>query len=243
MTREGARLFVALTSESGSGAAALTEPLRGLPLGIKIGLELFTRFGPRLVRDLVETGFEVFLDLKFHDIPHTVAGAVRSACSLGPSILNVHASGGMEMMRAAAAAAEGSSARVIAVTVLTSLDRNDLELLGTAADPGSSVLRLAGAARAAGLAGAVCSPLEASAVRRECGAGFLIVTPGIRPGGSPQGDQKRVATAREAILAGADVLVVGRPVTGAPDPGLAAAALIDEIAAALGERQAGDVPG
>ncbi len=242
MTGEGARLFVALTSESGSDAAALAAPLRGLPLGFKIGLELFTRLGPRLVEDLVEAGFDVFLDLKFHDIPHTVAGAVRSACALGPSIVNVHASGGMEMMRAAAAASEGMPTRIIAVTVLTSLDRGDLELLGSSLDPGSVVPRLARAAREAGLAGVVCSPLEASAVRKECGGGFLIVTPGIRPGGSPLGDQKRVATAAEAVLAGADVLVVGRPVTGAPDPGLAAAALLEEMGAALKERHAGDGP-
>ncbi|NLP06332.1 orotidine-5'-phosphate decarboxylase, partial [Candidatus Fermentibacteria bacterium] len=132
--------------------------------------------------------------------------------------------------------------RVIAVTVLTSLDRGDLELLVSAVDPAGAVPRLAKAAMDAGLAGAVCSPLEASAVRRECGGGFLIVTPGIRPGGSPAGDQKRVATAAEAVLAGADVLVVGRPVTGAPDPGLAAAALLEEIGAALEERHAGNGP-
>lgn len=210
----------------------MLEPLRGLPLGVKIGLELFTREGPGIVRTVKARGFQVFLDLKFHDIPHTVAGAVRSACLLRPDILNVHASGGLAMMRAAADSVTGDT-RLIAVTVLTSLDRGDLELLAPGLTPGEASVRLAAAAREAGLHGVVCSPLEASMIRAEARGEFLIVTPGVRPADSSLNDQKRVATPSGAVLAGADSLVVGRPITGAPDPRAAAEAILREVESAL----------
>ncbi len=229
-----ARLFVALTSDQGEDAVAMAEPLRGLPgLGVKIGLELFTRCGPDIVTRFGDLGLEVFLDLKFHDIPFTVAGAVRAACERRPSIVNVHASGGAGMMEAAAEAASGSGTRIIAVTVLTSLSGDDLELLGTSLGTAAIVERMAAAALRAGLDGVVCSPLEASAVRASCGPGFLVVTPGIRASGSDRQDQKRTASASEAIAAGATSVVVGRPVTDSPDPRGAAARLLEEIRAAL----------
>jgi orotidine-5'-phosphate decarboxylase len=230
------RLYVALTSSGGTAASGLLEPLRGLPVGVKTGLELFTRTGPDLVRELRAEGFDVFLDLKFHDIPHTVGGAVESACLLGPSIVNVHASGGAAMMRAAAAAASGSGTRVIAVTLLTSMDSTDLACMGVGLEPADLVVRLALSARDSGLDGVVCSPAEASAVRSACGSGFLIVTPGIRSAEDERGDQKRTATAFEAVASGADAIVVGRPVTGAQDPRAAALRILDEIGRALPQR-------
>jgi len=230
------RLYIALTSSGGTGAAGLLAPLRGLPAGVKVGLELFTRTGPDLVRELRAEGFDVFLDLKFHDIPHTVAGAVGSACLLGPSIVNVHASGGSVMMCAAAEAARGSGTRVIAVTLLTSMDSTDLERMGIDLGPGDLVTRLALTARDSGLDGVVCSPEEAPAVRNACGPGFLIVTPGIRSADDDRGDQKRTATAFEAVSSGADAIVVGRPVTGAADPRAAARRILDEVGRALSQR-------
>jgi orotidine-5'-phosphate decarboxylase len=225
------RLYIALTSDFADDVTLL-EPLRGLPLGMKVGLELFVRRGPDLVRELGDAGFPVFLDLKFHDIPFTVAGAVRSACALGPEVLNIHASGGTEMMKAAAEARTGAT-RVIAVTILTSMDRGDLELLGTPDSPLELVTRLASSARDCGLDGVVCSPLEASAVRSVTDEEFLVVTPGIRPAGSAAGDQKRIMTPARAIREGASALVVGRPVTGAPDPRAAAESILEEIDSAL----------
>lgn len=232
MTRGLSRVFVAVTSDCGSTAVQMLEPLRGLPLGVKIGLELFTREGPRIVEEVRALGFQVFLDLKFHDIPHTVAGAVRSACLLRPEVLNVHASGGLAMMRAAAEAVTGGT-RLIAVTVLTSLDREDLDLLAPGTTPAEVSGRLAAAAREAGLAGVVCSPLEAALIRAGAGGDFLIVTPGVRPADSSMDDQKRVMTPAGAILAGADSLVVGRPITGASDPRAAVEAIISEVESAL----------
>jgi orotidine-5'-phosphate decarboxylase len=226
------RLYVALTSDLAEDTSGLLRPLTGLPLGVKVGLELFVRKGAVLIEELRDAGFPVFLDLKFHDIPFTVAGAVRSACSLEPEILNVHASGGLEMMRAAAGAKTGST-RVIAVTILTSMDSVDLELLGTSDSPIDLVTRLASAAWACGLDGVVCSPREASAVRSATDDRFLIVTPGIRPAGSAAGDQKRIMTPARAIRAGASALVVGRPITGASDPREAAMAILAEIDGAL----------
>lgn len=226
------KLYVALTSDLAEETSGLLAPLRGLPLGVKVGLELFVRKGPALIEELREAGFPVFLDLKFHDIPFTVAGAVRSACSLEPEVLNVHASGGLEMMRAAAEARTGGT-RIIAVTILTSMDLPDLKLLGTTDTPLELVTRLASAARDCGLDGVVCSPLEASAVRSATNDRFLIVTPGIRPAGSAAGDQKRIMTPARAIRAGASALVVGRPITGASDPGKAAMSILAEIDGAL----------
>jgi orotidine-5'-phosphate decarboxylase len=232
------RLFVALDVESLDDAARLLDRLEDAVTGVKIGSQLFTSAGPAAVELAHKRGHRVFLDLKFHDIPNTVAGAVRSAARLGVFMLNVHASGGLDMMRAAAEAAaqaarEFGVARPIclAVTVLTSLDRRALEReLGVTASIESHVLRLAEAARDAGLDGCVASPQEIRRVRLALGARFTIVTPGIRPASATgEDDQKRVATPGAALAAGADYLVVGRPITAAADPRAAAAAIIAEL--------------
>jgi len=227
-----ARVFIAVTSDCSSGATEIISPLRGLPVGIKIGLELFTREGPPIVERVRDLGFQVFLDLKFHDIPHTVEGAVRSACLLKPDLLNVHASGGTGMMRAAAGAATAGT-KLIAVTILTSLDTSDLALLAPGLTPRDASVRLAVAAHSAGLGGVVCSPHEVGPVREATCPGFFIITPGVRPADSSPDDQKRVMTPRGAIMAGADSLVVGRPVTGAPDPRRAALDILREVEEAL----------
>ncbi|PIE52507.1 orotidine-5'-phosphate decarboxylase [Candidatus Fermentibacteria bacterium] len=226
------RIYVALTSSCGSDAREMLQPLLGCPVGVKVGLELFLREGPPIVENLKDMGFPVFLDLKFHDIPYTVAGAVQSACTLEPDILNIHASGGMQMMKAAAEAVTGKT-KLIAVTVLTSMDSEDLRLLGSESEPLEAVVRLAGAAHRCGLHGVVCSPLEASAVRKATDDDFLIVTPGVRPAGSASGDQKRIMTPCDAVKAGATALVVGRPITAASDPGAAVKAILSEIEQAL----------
>ena len=216
----------------------------------KVGSELFTAEGPVPVRYLVTTGQRVFLDLKFHDIPNTVRAAAREAAELGVSMVNVHASGGRKMMEAAlegarsAGAVVGDEARpkVLAVTILTSLESRDLEELGISGTPVEAVIRMARLAQSAGLDGVVASPREISAIRQACGPGFLIVTPGIRPasalhhpvrGSAATDDQARIATPASAILAGADYLVVGRPITGAPDPVAAADAIVAEMDGAL----------
>ncbi|MEA3265977.1 MAG: orotidine-5'-phosphate decarboxylase [Candidatus Fermentibacteria bacterium] len=226
------RIYVALTSDCGTSAMKMLNPLRGLPVGVKIGLELFVKEGPSVVKEIKDAGFSVFLDLKFHDIPFTVAGAVRSACLLEPDVINIHASGGKAMMEAAAAACTGRT-KIIAVTVLTSMDKSDLMLLGSEFNPLEAVASLAGAARESGLHGVVCSPLEASTVREIAGDNFLIITPGVRPAGSAAGDQKRIMTPFDAIRAGATSLVVGRPITAAADPALATEAILHEIEEAL----------
>ncbi len=226
------KIWVALTSDCGKDAEGMIAPLKGLPVGVKIGLELFVKEGPGIVEKFRKMGFPVFLDLKFHDIPYTVAGAVKAACGLHPEIVNVHASGGRAMMEAAAEACAPGT-RIIAVTVLTSMDESDLKLLGSAGSPLSVVESLARAAMESGLHGVVCSPLEAACVRAETSAEFLIVTPGVRPAGSKVSDQKRVMTPGEAIKAGATSLVVGRPITAAPDPAAAAGKILEEIEKAL----------
>ena len=207
----------------------------------KVGSELFTAEGPVTVRYLVTTGHKVFLDLKFHDIPNTVRAAAREAAELGVSLVNVHASGGRKMMEAAlegvrSARAAGSGAgerpKVLAVTILTSLESGDLEELGISGTPVEAVIRLARLAKSAGLDGVVASPREISAMRQACGPGFLIVTPGIRPATAATNDQARIATPASAIAAGADYLVVGRPITGASDPVAAADAIAAEMDAA-----------
>ena len=226
------RIYVALTSDCRSDAMKMLEPLSGINVGVKIGLELFVKEGPGIVEQIRNAGFPVFLDLKFHDIPYTVAGAVRSACLLEPDVINIHASGGRSMMEAAAQACTGKT-RIIAVTILTSMDKADLQLLGSSFNPLEAVVSLAGAARESGIHGVVCSPLEASAVRKISGEEFLIITPGVRPVGSAVGDQKRVMTPFDAIRAGATSLVVGRPITGAAQPARAAEAILQEIEEAL----------
>ncbi|MGD8678357.1 MAG: orotidine-5'-phosphate decarboxylase [Chromatiales bacterium] len=199
---------------------------------VKVGKEMFTRFGPAMVEACMQRGFEVFLDLKFHDIPNTVAGACRSAADLGVWMMNVHASGGRRMMEAAAEAirASGSSAKLIAVTILTSLSQEEIAEIGYAGTPEDNVSRLARLAKESGLDGIVCSPREAARIRGELGPDFELVTPGVRPAGSDTGDQRRVMTPRDALDAGATYLVIGRPITGAPDPQKA----LEEILASIG---------
>jgi orotidine-5'-phosphate decarboxylase len=229
------RLFIAVTSREMANINRLFRELEGLPVGLKVGLELFVKEGPGFLKEIRQKGFPLFLDLKFHDIPFTVSGAVSSACSLGPELINIHASGGFEMMKAAADAAAGST-KILAVTVLTSLSAEDLEFLGFSGNPSDLVVKMALSARDAGIHGVVCSPLEASVVRHATGPGFIIVTPGVRPSGASKDDQKRVATPFEAIRDGASSLVVGRPVTLSGNPRRAAESILDEIALALNER-------
>jgi len=227
------RIFVAIDTPSLGEAVALAHKLHGLVGGLKLGKEFFTANGPEGVRQISAEGMPVFLDLKFHDIPNTVAGAVRSALALSPAIINVHASGGPAMLEAARdAAAEAGDRRpmVIAVTVLTSLDRGDLDAVGIHDDVVEQVTRLAVLARDCGLDGVVCSAHEIMRLRGACGKDFKIVTPGIRPTWAATGDQKRVVTPAEAIALGADYLVIGRPITAADDPADAAKRIADELA-------------
>jgi orotidine-5'-phosphate decarboxylase len=200
-----------------------------------VGNQLFTSEGPALVRELIAAGKKVFLDLKFHDIPNTVGGAVRAAAGLGISMLTVHAAGGSAMLRAAVEAANQSSKPpiVLAVTVLSSLSDAALQETGIAARAVDHALVLATLAQNCGCHGVVASAHEARVIRQDLGAGFLIVTPGVRPSGWGKDDQARVSTPSQAIAAGADYLVVGRPVIGAPDPRRAAEEIITDIASAL----------
>ncbi len=228
-------VFVALDTANLDQAVAWADAVRPSVGGIKLGLEFFNANGPAGVRQIVDLGLPVFLDLKFHDIPNTVAGAVRAVAGLGAAIVNVHASGGPAMLTAAAEAAAGYGADrplVIGVTVLTSLDDDDLESVGQAGPAVSQVERLARLSQASGLDGVVCSPIEIAALRAACGDGFRLIVPGIRPNWASTGDQKRVMTPRQARDLGADVLVIGRPITGADDPAAAAARIAEELDAA-----------
>lgn len=230
------QLLIALDVDSGERALALADALRGVAGGFKIGKRLFTSEGPAVVRALVERGDRVFLDLKFHDIPNTVAQAVAAAAALGVWMVNVHASGGTAMMRAAAdgaASAGGTAPIVIAVTVLTSMNGAVLSEVGVHAPVLDHVVRLAQLAQAAGLDGVVASPQETAVIRRECGARFAIVTPGIRGGAAStagKDDQERTMTPAEAIAAGASYIVVGRPIIAAADP----RATAERVAAEMG---------
>jgi orotidine-5'-phosphate decarboxylase len=225
-------IFVALDTPSLDRARMLAHTLRSFVGGVKLGLEFYGANGPDGVRAIAAVGAPVFLDLKLHDIPNTVAGAMKALMPIGAAILNVHASGGAAMMRAAAEAARTSErhAKIIAVTVLTSLEDRELPQIGVSGTALEQAVRLAVLAKDSGLDGVVCSPHEIAAVRTACGPGFLIVTPGVRPAGGELGDQKRVMTPKQAMDAGADILVVGRPITGASDPVQAAR----RIAADLG---------
>ncbi|MEO6238081.1 MAG: orotidine-5'-phosphate decarboxylase [Vicinamibacterales bacterium] len=232
------RILVALDVETRDQALTLADCLRGSVAGFKIGSRLFTSAGPSIVRTLVERGDRVFLDLKFHDIPNTVATAVAAAVELGVWMLNVHASGGTAMMQAARAAADDAAAKrnsqpplLIAVTVLTSMSQAALREIGVVIDVMDQVLRLAELTREAGLDGVVASPRETAAIRSRCGAGFAIVTPGIRGGaaGGPKGDQERTMSPAEAVAAGASYLVVGRPIIAAADPAAAALAISESL--------------
>jgi orotidine-5'-phosphate decarboxylase len=233
------RLIVALDVAGATQARQIVQAIGEAATTYKIGKQLFTAEGPQVVRDLVASGRKVFLDLKYHDIPNTVAAAVRSAAELGVSMLTVHASGGSKMLKAAVEAASQSSTKakpmVLAVTVLTSLSDADLQELGIAGNVLSQVLRLGTLARAAGCGGLVASAQEARELRRALGEGFAIVTPGVRPAGASAGDQARVVTPKDAIAAGATYLVVGRPILDAPDPARAVRQIADEIAAACRE--------
>lgn len=229
-------LIVALDTDRLASALAMARRIGPLAGMFKIGSQLFTAEGPRAVERIAALGGGIFLDLKFHDIPNTVAGAVRAAAGLpGVKLVNVHASGGLEMMRAARRAVAGMRRRpkLLAVTVLTSLDAAALRRVGISGPPQSRVVALARLAQQAGLDGVVCSAHELRAIRRACGAQFLTVVPGIRPASATKGDQSRVATPAQAIRDGADHLVIGRPVTGARDPRAAAEVILREMSAAL----------
>jgi orotidine-5'-phosphate decarboxylase len=225
-------LIVALDVDTRERAHALADRLRDVVGGFKIGSQLFTSAGPRVVEELAARGDRVFLDLKFHDIPNTVAGAVAAATRLGVWMVNVHAAGGRDMMRAAREAADNTAAEmmlapplIIAVTMLTSLDDGALAEIGMAGSAAEQVERLAALAHDAGLDGVVASPLETARLREQRGDRFTIVTPGIRGPGDLKGDQARTLSAGAALAAGATYLVVGRPITAAADPVAAAEAL------------------
>ncbi|HYE88523.1 MAG TPA: orotidine-5'-phosphate decarboxylase [Vicinamibacterales bacterium] len=230
----GQAVLVALDVESAAKAVALADTLRGSVGGFKIGKQLFTAAGPSVVGELTGRGDRVFLDLKFHDIPNTVAGAVQSAVATGAWMVNVHASGGSAMMRAAAEAARATAEKlslprplVIGVTVLTSMDEAALREIGVGRSMLDQVVQLAKLAQSSGLDGVVASPQEVAAIRAACGADFQIVTPGIRPA-EEQGkdDQARTLTPAEAVAAGSTYLVIGRPITGAPNPREAAERIV-----------------
>ncbi len=228
----GRRIVVALDVPDLDQALELARALRDVAGMFKVGLELFSATGPRAVEAVRALGVPVFLDLKLHDIPATVAGAVRSIGRLGASLLTVHASGGSEMLRAAAeaAAALPDPPVILGVTVLTSLESADLEAVGLSGPPEVAVLRLARLTCSAGAGGLVCSPREVAALRAALGPAPLLVVPGVRPAGKELSDQKRVSTPAEAVASGADLLVVGRPITRAADPPAAARAIAAEMA-------------
>ena len=238
------RLVVAVDVSKRDEILRLVDDLRGTVGVFKIGLQAFIANGPQIVREIVSSGERVFLDLKIHDIPNTARHAVGEAAGLGASIATVHAAGGEAMLRACAAAGSseflgssgssgGGSPRnsllVLAVTILTSLDEPELARIGFAGTPVDNAVRLAQLARDSGLRGVVASPLEIRAIREACGEDFVILTPGIRPAGSDAGDQRRMMTPREAIAAGADYIVVGRPITSAADARSAAQRIVEEM--------------
>lgn len=226
------RVIVALDFASADEALTFAARVTPQTCRLKVGKELFTAAGPALVEKLSQQGFDIFLDLKFHDIPNTVAGACKAAAGLGVWMLNVHALGGRAMLEAArdAVAAGPRRPKLIAVTLLTSMAASDMKDVGIEGDPAGAALRLARLAQASGLAGVVCSAQEAALLKRECGDEFCLVTPGIRPARGAKDDQQRVMTPADAVAAGADYLVIGRPVTQAPDPVAALAAINQEIA-------------
>jgi orotidine-5'-phosphate decarboxylase len=231
------KIIVALDVDTAARARELVETLRGRIGAVKIGLELFVSTGPDFVRELVDSGCRVFLDLKYHDIPNTVARAAAQAAGLGVWMLNVHADGGTDMMRAAAAAIKDASLRanqprpyLIAVTVLTSRDDASLRETGHEGSAAEQVVRLARLAKACGLDGVVASAQEARGIRTEVGRDFLIVTPGIRNNAGTSDDQKRVTTFAEALSNGSSYVVIGRPITGSSDPAGAVEEILGEIA-------------
>jgi len=231
------RLIVALDFDSEAKAVKMAGKLKNEVRFFKIGLELFSYCGPKIVDKIMEKGFEVFLDLKFHDIPNTVLKAAVAATRLEVYMFNVHALGGYEMMKNSARAARDEAERlnlrkpkILAVTILTSMDENGLKKLGLNVNIKAEVLKLAKLAKEAGLDGVVASPQEAKSIREELGSNFLIVTPGVRPAAGDPGDQKRIATPGEAIKSGASFIVVGRPIIEAKDPAETARRILKEIA-------------
>ena len=235
MSSNDRRVIVALDFPDPAPAFDLLERIDPLQCRVKIGKEMFTRAGPDFVTQVARRGFDVFLDLKYHDIPNTVAAACAAAADLGVWMLNVHASGGRRMMEAAAGRLAQLTERplLIGVTILTSLGEEDIAEIGYAGSPADNVRRLAALAEDSGLDGVVCSPLEVKALHAERGADFALVTPGVRPAGSAADDQKRIMTPGDAVRTGASYLVVGRPVTAADDPPASLAAINAEVAAAL----------
>ncbi len=225
------RIIVALDYPDAKGALALASRLDPQLCRLKVGNELFTAAGPAMIEKLMRPGFGLFLDLKYHDIPNTVASACVAAAGLGVWMINVHALGGRAMMSAAreALASTNKPPKLIAVTLLTSMGAADMGDVGLAGNPRDAVLRLARLAQGCGLDGVVCSPQEAADLRGQCGKTFTLVTPGIRPAEAAQDDQQRVATPRQAISDGADYIVIGRPITRAADPLVALRRINDEI--------------
>ena len=223
------RLIVALDVPKADAARTLVDRLSGAVGLFKVGSQIFTAAGPDLVHEIVGRGEKVFLDLKFHDIPNTVAGAVSSASRLGVSFVDVHGLGGRAMMEAGVGALPAMGTRLLAITILTSHDEETLGEIGVNGSMADSVRRLAQLAKEAGTDGVVASPHEVALVREACGSDFLIVTPGIRPAGAAVGDQARAATPAAALAAGADYVVVGRPITEAADPAAAADAIVREM--------------
>jgi orotidine-5'-phosphate decarboxylase len=225
------QLIVALDFPTASQALDLVDRLDGQCQWFKVGLELYLANGSSIVTSLRSKGYDIFLDLKLHDIPNTVAGAVRSVSRLGASLLTIHAAGGLAMLEAAASIPDAP--RLLAVTVLTSMDAAQLATVGVPGTPAEQVLRLAQLAASAGIDGMVCSPEEVPLLRAELGTGPLLVVPGIRPGDAARGDQRRVATPEAAMASGASMLVVGRPITEAVDPAAAAEAILTAMAGAV----------
>lgn len=224
------KIIVALDTPDAAAARRLVETLGGTVGWVKIGLQLFTAEGPAIVRQMKDLGYKVFLDLKFHDIPHTVHQAVRSAVTLGADFTTLHLAGGRAMVREATRAAEDSSLLVLGVTVLTSMNADALAEIGLPHSPAEEVELLAALGVGEGLRGVVCSPLEIAPLRARFGDALTIVTPGVRPAGAARDDQSRVLTPAEALRAGADHLVIGRPITAAPSPREAAEKILQEIA-------------
>jgi orotidine-5'-phosphate decarboxylase len=229
------RLIVALDVPGTEAAEEMVRQLEGACQWFKVGLELFAAAGPAVVEALTARGVSVFLDLKFHDIPNTVAGAVRSAAGLGARMMTVHAAGGPAMLAAARAALDGVAdpPQLLAVTVLTSMDAEQLKATGVTLSPAEQAELLARMGWEAGIRGFVCSPHEVAAVRALTGPEAVLVVPGIRPAGAASGDQKRLSTPADALSAGANYLVVGRPITQSPDPAQAAEAILQEMAQAI----------
>ncbi|MBS0273007.1 MAG: orotidine-5'-phosphate decarboxylase [Proteobacteria bacterium] len=228
-------VFAALDTPDLPRALEIAKSIKPHVGGLKVGLEFITALGPDAVKQVAALGAPVFADTKFHDIPNTVAGASKAIASLGISIFNIHASGGEAMMRAAkeAAASVNPNVKLIAVTVLTSLEDSDLDAVGQKKPARDQVLRLAELTKKSGLDGVVCSAHEIEPIRKAIGSGFMLVVPGIRPAGADVADQKRVMTPAEALAKGADILVIGRPIVAAKDPASAAKAIADDLKATV----------